>query len=464
MNSKMTVSFKLFNTLSRSQEELTPLQPPAVSIYTCGPTVYGDPHIGNFRTYIFEDVLVRALRLAGYQPNRVMNVTDVGHLTDDGDQGEDKMEVGARREGLTAWQIAKKYEEKFLQDIQLLQLERPTTVVRATDTIQQQIAFIEELEAKGYTYRTSDGIYFDSSKVGDYGKLARLDIEGLSGGERVTLGEKRQKTDFALWKFSAQPGQRHMEWESPWGVGFPGWHIECSAIIKETLGEQIDIHCGGADHIPVHHTNEIAQSEALTGKPLAQVWLHSEFLLIDGGKMSKSLGNIYSLQDLEGRGFDPLAFKLFCFSASYRSKLNFTWEALQGAAQQLKRLRAHYQAVNQGVASERAEAYQQRFLAALSDDLNTPVALAVIWEAIGLLTPKEARALLEYADQVLNLELGRLEQVEVPADVQELLDERATAREAGDWVKSDQLRDRIAERGFKLSDTASGQQIERLSS
>ncbi|HSI20532.1 MAG TPA: cysteine--tRNA ligase [Verrucomicrobiae bacterium] len=456
-------SFKLTNTLSRSLEELRPLHAPEVLVYTCGPTVYNFPHIGNIRTFIFEDVLVKSLRRFGYAPKRVMNITDVGHLTDDADEGEDKMEVGARREGVTAWDIAKKYEEAFLDDLAAFQLETPEIMVRATDTIQEQIQFIQELESRGFTYRTSDGVYFDSSKVPDYGKLARLDVAGLQEGIRVAVGEKRNKTDFALWKFSGEAGKRHMEWQSPWGVGFPGWHIECSAIIRSTLGDEIDIHCGGADHIFVHHPNEMAQSESVTGKPLARMWLHSEFLLIDGGKMSKSLGNVYTRADLEERGIDPLAFRLFTYSANYRARLNFTWEGVNSAAAQLRRLRQHYQAVAEGEWTEVLNSYQERLNAALADDMNMSVVLAVVWEVLNAdLTPREKRAFLEDAGTILSLDLGKQENQGIPEEVSRLLEEREKARADQDWDRSDALRNQMADLGYHVKDTASGQEVLKI--
>jgi cysteinyl-tRNA synthetase len=451
----MTNSFKLTNTLSRSVETLRPLHAPEVLVYTCGPTVYNFPHIGNHRTYIFEDTLVKSLRRFGYTPKRVMNITDVGHLTDD---GEDKMEVGARREGLTAWDVAKKYEEAFFADLAIFQMEMPEIVVRATENIQEQIQFIQELEAKGYTYQTSDGVYFDSTKVPDYGKLARLNPEGLQEGIRVAAGEKHAKTDFALWKFSEEPGNRHMEWESPWGVGFPGWHIECSAIIRSTLGDQIDIHCGGADHIMIHHPNEMAQTESLTGKDMASIWLHSEFLLIDGGKMSKSLGNVYTRQDLEERGFDPLAFRLFTYSANYRSKLNFTWESLSVASHQLRKLRSAYHKAKP-TWTENICPYQERFNTALADDLNMPVAMAVVWEVLSELEPGEVTAFLKDVDTILSLDLAKKEHVEVSEEVIRLLHERQIARENQDWDRSDALRHQIGELGFQVNDSATSQEV-----
>jgi cysteinyl-tRNA synthetase len=426
-------------------------------MYTCGPTVYGHPHIGNYRTFIFEDVLVRALRRFGYQVERVMNVTDVGHLVGDGDEGEDKLEVGAKRDGITAWDVAKRYEESFLSDLIVLNLEKPEPLIRATVMIGEQIEMIRQLEEKGHTYITSDGVYFDTGKLPYYGELARLDIAGLQEGARVDAGEKRSKTDFALWKFSEEPGKRHMEWESPWGLGFPGWHIECSAIIRTSLGDSIDIHCGGADHIMVHHPNEMAQSETVTGQPLARFWCHGEFLLVDGGKMSKSLGNVWVISDLLERGYDPIALKLLCYSANYRSKLNFTWEGLTAAQKQLDRLREVYQSYRTAEDVEKAAHAIASFNAAIADDLNVPAALAVVYDSISSMENGPRRAFLESVDQVLALDLGKVSNLEIPTEVSELLEKRAAARAAKDFQESDRLRDEIAAKGFSVLDTPEGQ-------
>lgn len=453
----MKVSFKLFNTLSR-QTEVFEAPDNSVRMYTCGPTVYGYPHIGNHRTYIFEDVLVKTLRLLGFTVKRVMNITDVGHLTDDADAGEDKLEVGARRDGTTAWEVAKKYEAAFIDDMHKLNLDIPDQLVRATDTIAGQIAMIQMLADKGYTYTTGDGVYFDTSKLSDYGKLAKLDIEGLQAGARVDLGEKRSITDFALWKFSPTDQKRDMEWESPWGIGFPGWHIECSAIIRETLGDQIDIHCGGVDHIPVHHTNEIAQSEAATGKmPMSRFWAHSEFLMIDGGKMSKSLGNLYTMADIEAKGIEPVAFKLFCLSASYRSKLNFSWEALQSAQTTLINLRKAY-AADGGEESD-LDQYKALFTEALADDLNTAAALAVIWKSVAL--QKDLRQeFFRFVDTVFGLNLDQPGATkEVTPEVQSLIEQRNQARAAKNWSEADALRHQIEALGFQVKDSENGTEV-----
>jgi cysteinyl-tRNA synthetase len=320
------MTLRLYDTYSRSLREFVPLNPPEVGLYTCGPTVYDYAHIGNLRTYLFEDILRRVLLFNGYAVKHVMNITDVGHLVSDGDTGEDKMERGSRRTGKSAWEIAAFYTEAFQADLERLNILPPTVWCRATDYIAEQIATIQCIEANGFTYRTSDGIYFDTSKLPDYGYLARLDIAGLQAGARVDMGEKRNPTDFALWKFSPPDEQRQMEWESPWGIGFPGWHIECSAMSTKFLGSFFDIHCGGEDHISVHHTNEIAQTQACEGTHLANFWLHGTFLQIDEAKMSKSSGEFLRLQSLLDRNIDPLVYRFFCLGAHYRAK---AWMARQ---------------------------------------------------------------------------------------------------------------------------------------
>lgn len=375
-----------------------------------------------------------------------MNITDVGHLVSDADEGEDKLEVGAKRDGLTAWQVAEKYEQRFFSDLTLLHLERPETV-RATSCIDAQVTMVVALEQRGFTYQLADGIYFDTKKFPRYSDFARLNLAGQEMGVRVDVqAGKRNPSDFAVWKFSPVGRKRDMEWPSPWGVGFPGWHLECSAIIAEILGDSIDIHCGGVDHIPVHHTNEIAQSEGLTGTPLARHWMHGEFLTVDGGKMSKAIGNTYLLSDLQERGIEPMAFKLFTFSAHYRSKLNFTWEAVAAAQTLLERLRSAEHVSD-------PTPYKERIEAALADDLNTPQALAVLIEGI-----KEGADMRECALWLLGLELEKQRQ-SVPDDVQKLIDQRQKARDARDFTLSDTLRDEIEKRNFKVQDTPEGQII-----
>jgi cysteinyl-tRNA synthetase len=371
----MPTPLVLYDNYTRSLRSFEPLKAGDVGLYTCGPTVYDYQHIGNCRTYLFEDLLRRVLEWNQYTVRHVMNITDVGHLTSDADTGEDKMEKGARRTGKTAWQIAELYTESFLTDIKALNIELPAILCRATDHIREQIEFIADIEKNGYTYRTSDGIYFDTSKQPDYGYLARLDKAGLEVGKRVDPGEKRSATDFALWKFSPPGEKRQMEWDSPWGTGFPGWHIECSAMAEKYLGDYFDIHCGGEDHIPVHHTNEIAQTEARVGTRLANFWMHGYFLLSNDAKMAKSAGEFLRLQTLIDRGYDPLAYRYLCLTAHYRSQLNFTWDALDAAATGLDRMRNGVFALGGG--GEPDPHCLERFTAEINDDLNIPRALAI---------------------------------------------------------------------------------------
>ncbi|MGH7927954.1 MAG: cysteine--tRNA ligase, partial [Candidatus Binatia bacterium] len=333
------MTLRLFDTYTRDLRDFEPLDSAQVRMYCCGPTVYNYAHIGNLRTYVFEDVLQRVLEFNGYKVNHVVNITDVGHLVSDADTGEDKMEIASRRTGKSAWEIAVEYTKAFKDDLSRLNIVEPTIWCKATEHIPEQIEMIHCIEAKGLTYRTSDGIYFDTSRVADYGRVARLDASGLQAGARVERGEKRNITDFALWKFSPLGQKRQMEWKSPWGVGFPGWHIECSAMSAKYLGTFFDIHCGGEDHVPVHHTNEIAQTEACHGTRLANFWMHGHFLLLEDAKMAKSSGEFLRMQSLVDRGYDPLAYRYFCMGAHYRAKLSFRWEALDGAQTALERLR-----------------------------------------------------------------------------------------------------------------------------
>lgn len=450
---------KLWNTQGRELQEFKPISGKKVGIYTCGPTVYNPAHIGNLRAYLFEDVLVRTLIFLGYDVRRVMNITDVGHLVGDGDVGEDKMEREAARQGKSIWDIAKMYEERFVQDLHRLNILVPEGELRphATAYIPEQIALIKILEEKGYTYRISDGIYFDTSKFKDYGKLSGQKLEDKEAGARVEANpEKRHHTDFALWKFAAPGEKRQMEWESPWGVGFPGWHIECSAMAEKLLGQPFDIHASSVDHIPVHHENEIAQSEAAYEKPLAHYWMHGEFLLIDGGRMGKSLGNAYTLDDIIAKGFDPLAYRFFCLGAHYRSKLNFTWEGLEGAQNALRKLQAF--ARNLPPVSKTAIGLTE-FQSALEEDLNTPKALAVMWDFLKSAIPAQEKAdVLADMDRVLGLGLAEIigKPMEIPADVVALAEERQLARQNKDWKKSDELRDAIKEKGWTVEDVKDG--------
>ncbi len=398
----------LYNTLTRKKEKFTPIVPGKVGMYTCGPTVYQYATIGNMRSYVFADVLRRVLEYNGLSVKMVMNITDVGHLVSDADEGEDKMLVAVGREKKTPWEIARFYADAFMKDASLLNIKRPDLVTPATEHIGEMLDMVVELVEKGYAYETSDGIYFDISKFPDYGQLSGINLEDQLAGARVEENpEKRHHADFALWKKA--PKEHIMQWESPWGMGYPGWHIECSAMGRKYLGEQFDIHTGGVDHIPVHHENEIAQSQSCTGKIPANYWMHGEFLLVDGGRMGKSLGNTYTVSDLVTKGFEPLAFRYFCFSAHYRSHLNFTWPALESAQSGLRSLRTLVQKSSQEAekagSGEDVERFREAFLAAVNDDLNMPKAVAVLWEAAKAdLGPGFARLASE-ADRVLALDL-----------------------------------------------------------
>jgi cysteinyl-tRNA synthetase len=455
-------SMRLFDTWSRSLREFEPLRAPEVGLYCCGPTVYDYAHIGNLRTYLFQDILRRVLEYNGFTVRHVMNITDVGHLTSDSDTGEDRMEKGARRTGLSAWEIAELYTAEFRKDLRRLNILEPTIWCRATDHIRDQIEMIRRIEANGFSYRTSDGVYFDTSKLAEYGYLARLDVAGLQAGARVDVGEKRNPTDFALWKFSSRETKRQMEWDSPWGRGYPGWHIECSAMSARYLGEYFDIHCGGEDHIPVHHTNEIAQTQACCGTRLANFWMHGYFLQIDESRMGKSAGNFLRLQSLIERGYDPLAWRMFCLTAHYRTKLNFTWEGFDAAARALDRLRDSVFAWREPGAAD--ESIRSKFLRIINEDLDTPGALALAWEvARGSLPAGVCRALMLEFDRVLGLRLAewKPEKEEIPASVAALVDERQAAREAKRWKDADALREQIRTAGYEIDDTLHGPRIRR---
>jgi len=461
----MALSLTLYDNFTRSLRRFQPLKAGEVGLYTCGPTVYDYQHIGNFRTFLFEDLLKRVLEWNGYRVRHVMNITDVGHLTSDADTGEDKMEKGARRTGKSAWEIAKLYTDAFLEDMHALRIEDPTILSRATEHIPEQIAFIADIETNGFTYRTSDGIYFDTSKQPDYGYLARLDKAGLEAGRRVDVGEKKHATDFALWKFSPPGEKRQMEWESPWGVGFPGWHVECSAMAQKYLGDYFDIHCGGEDHIPVHHTNEIAQTEARVGTRLANFWMHGYFLLQSDAKMAKSAGEFLRLKSLTDRGYDPLAYRYLCLTAHYRSQLNFTWDALDSASIALERMRKGFYLLPGGGAGDGA--YLERFTAEINDDLNLPRALALAWELLrgDAVDPGVARTTLTAFDRVFGLGLAewRPREEAIPEAVQALAAARSAARAAKQWAEADRLRGELHAAGWEMEDRSDGYALKRRS-
>lgn len=452
------MSLKLFNTLGRRKEIFKPLDKKEVRMYTCGPTVYWYQHIGNLRSYIFTDVLKRVLLYNHFKVKQVINVTDVGHLTSDADEGEDKMEKAAAREGKKAQDIAGYYFNIFKQDLKKVQVIEPWKWTKATEHIQEQIDFIVLLEKKGYTYRTNDGIYFDTSKLKDYGKLALLKKRGLQAGKRIAVGDKRNVTDFALWKFSSEQGTRQQEWKSPWGIGFPGWHIECSAMAVKYLGKQFDIHTGGEDHIPVHHTNEIAQSEAaFEKKPWVHYWLHGAFLTFKGEKVSKSKGGLFTLSELEEKGYIPLDYRYFCLTGHYRTQLEFSLENLNNAKNSLHRLKNIISELKDDKKINKI--YLKKFEDAMDDDLNTPQALEVLWQLIRNDKAKGKIQTIKKMDKVFGLDLLKKEKIKIPEEVMQLLKDRVTARKEKDWKKADELRQKIKGKGFSISDTDEGQKV-----
>jgi cysteinyl-tRNA synthetase len=457
----------LYNTLGYAESHFEPADGRTVLMYVCGPTVYSSPHIGNMRTYLFSDVLRRVLALAGYELDAVMNITDVGHLTSDADAGDDKMAAAAAAERTTAWDVAAKYTAAFDDDVRQLNITPMTHVLKATDHIPQQIELIRRLEEKGVVYRTGDGMYFDTSLVPDYGKLTpNDDRESLLAGVRVDLGDKRHPTDFALWKFTPPDApKRDMEWDSPWGVGFPGWHIECSAMAMDTLGDTLDIHVGGIDHIAIHHTNEIAQSETATGQPFSRWWMHGAFLTLEGERrMGKSEGNKITLETLVEWGFDPLDFRYLNLLSHYRSPLTFSREILQSAAVALGRLRQRVQAVVASAGSaEPSEGWQEhelvgRFVDALADDLNLPRAVTVLGDVLRADLPDATKvAMIGLFDQVLGLDLlTARDDTTAPPEVVELAERRLGHRRDKDWAEADRLRDEITTLGWTVEDDADG--------
>lgn len=452
---------KLYNTLTREIEEVKPLSDNHVTLYTCGLTVYSQPHIGNWVAYIYWDILQRVLEADGYTVKRVENYTDVGHLVSDDDSGEDKMEKGAKAEGITAWDVAEKYISVAEHEASLLNLKKPLHV-RATSCIDKQIDFIGELEDKGYTYIIeNEGVYFDTSKLNDYGKLAKLDIEGLEAGARVAVDGKKNATDFALWKFSPRDAKRDMEWESPWGVGFPGWHLECSVIAKENLGEHIDIHTGGIDHIPVHHTNEIAQSESLYGVNFANYWVHANHIKVNGTKMSKSLGNIYTLQDIIDKGYSVMAFKLLILSKHYRTEGNFTWEIIEASQNRLQNWQSIIDRSWQ-LSPSQDDSVINDIKQALSVDLDTPKALMLIDEYLNGVE-YQGVAVANGVEEALNDMLGiEFIHEDITSEQKAILDKRSQARDAKDWDKSDKLRDELHKQGIGVNDSSVGQIWHRL--
>ncbi len=461
---------KVYNTLSRNKEEFKSVEENIVKMYSCGPTVYSTAHIGNMRAYIFMDTLRKVLKYNGYKLNHVMNITDVGHLVSDADEGEDKMEVAAKKANISPLDIAKKYTDIFFKDIAKLNIERPEHITPATEHIKDMEEYVQRIMDNGYAYETSKGIYFDTSKLSTYGELSRANLEKQLAGARIEVDtEKKNPLDFALW---IKAKENHiMKWESRWGMCYPGWHIECSAMGYKYLGKNFDIHTGGVDAIPIHHENEIAQCRGAFGCLPANYFMHNEFLLIDGGKMSKSLGNCYTVDELEERGFEPLAYRYLNYTSHYRNKLNFTWEALKSSEVSLNRLRTAYIEHITGDAkidSAEIKAFEDKFLEAINDDLNMPQALSVVWEvAKKAEKSKDYAALLEKFDRVLSLDIKKApveikESIEIDEDIEKLLEERKVARQNKDFALSDEIRDKLKELGYKVIDTKEGQKLEKI--
>ncbi|MBQ0071116.1 MAG: cysteine--tRNA ligase [Spirochaetales bacterium] len=464
---------KLYNTMSRKVEEFVPIQENKVSMYCCGPTVYNFAHIGNLRTFIFEDVLHRTLEENGYRVRHAMNITDVGHLTGDGDDGEDKLGKASRETGRTVWDIAKYYTDAFFSDEQALNIRRPQIVCKATDHIQDMIKLIQRLEEGGHTYVAGGNVYFSIDTIDDYGKLAGLNLDELKSGARIEVDQnKRNPKDFVLWFTKSKFGEQAMMWDSPWGRGYPGWHIECSAMSMKYLGEQFDIHCGGIDAIPVHHTNEIAQSEAATGKKWVNYWCHGEFLLNDKGKMSKSSGEFLTLPVLVQKGYNPLDYRYFCLGGHYRTQLKFSYEALDHARAAREKLVATVSELKaKGPASktvgESAQAYIDGFEDCMANDLRCPEALANLWKMVkdSSVSDGDKLAALLKMDRILGLDLDKVEAKKAERLGTEedwaLVAERTAAKKAKDFAKADEIRNELLKRGYVVKDTPQGPVLEK---
>ena len=460
----MDITF--YNTLTRKKEIFKPINEKEAKIYTCGPTVYYFAHIGNLRAYLFMDTLRRTLKYNGYKLTHAMNITDVGHLVSDADEGEDKMLKAAKRENKDPYEIAKFYTEKFLQDIDKLNIDKPEIICKATEHIKEMENYVQEIIKNGFTYETQNTIYFDTAKLDKYGILSNIKIEEQKAGARVDFDiEKKNTTDFALW--IKAPENHLMKWNTFWGLCYPGWHLECSAMSRKYLGETFDIHTGGIDHIPIHHENEIAQSKGATGKMPANNWMHCEFLLVNGGKMSKSLNNLYTLKDLEEKGYSPLDYRMFNFSSHYRNKINFTFEAMDAAKATLKRLKEGYKLHLQGnenIESSAIVQYEEKFLQAINDDLNMPMAMSVVWEVVkNSNKSKQYAQLLKKFDEVLGLKIDEenSEELVLSQEILDLVEERKQARLEKNWAKSDELREKILELGFIVRDGKDGMKIEK---
>ena len=448
----------VYNTLTKEKDVFRPINEKEVRIYSCGPTVYKDATIGNMRTNIFQDVLRRMLKYNGYKIKHVMNITDVGHLVSDGDEGEDKMIKSAREEHKTPLEIAEHYTKLFFDDLKDLNIEIPEIICKATDYIPEMLEYVEELVEKGYAYETSTAIYFDVSKLDKYPVLSNVNVEEQKAGARVDVDpEKKNPYDFALW--IKAPENHLMKWDSPWGPSYPGWHIECSAMSRKHLGEQFDIHTGGIDLIPTHHENEIAQSKGVCGKIPANYWIHGEY----------SLGNVYLLKDIKEKGYDPLVYKLLCYTSSYRNKLNFTWEGIEASSKSLERLRNGYQVNKNGTDTlneedkKELDRLENEFHKAINDDMNMPLAMSFVWEVIkySKKSPEIAELLLKF-DTVLGIEINKEEtnkEIEIPEEVLKLVEARKQARQEKNWAESDRLRDLIKEKGYEVKDTKEGMEL-----
>ena len=451
-----------YNTLTKQKDLFKPIEEGKVKIYSCGPTVYKDATIGNMRTNLLNDTLRRVLKYNGYELKHVMNITDVGHLVSDGDEGEDKMLKSAREEHKSPLEIAEHYTKLFFRDLERLNIETPEVVCKATDHIKEMLEMVQKIMKNGYAYETSTAIYFDVSKLDKYGILSGINLNDQKAGARVDIDpEKRNPYDFALW--IKAPENHLMKWNSPWGPSYPGWHIECSAMGRKYLGEQFDIHTGGIDLIPTHHENEIAQNKGACGKNPAHYWIHGEYLLINGGKMSKSLGNTYLIDDIIARGYSPLAYRLFNYSCHYRGKLNFTWEGIESANTSLIRLREGYQKHlngNSDISDEIIADMENRFHQAINDDMNMPLALSVVWEAVKYpeKSPKIAQLLKKF-DTVLGIKIDEVQETKIPQEILDLVEERKQARSDKNWSESDRLRDLIAEKGYIVKDTKDGTEV-----
>lgn len=458
-----------YNTLTHKKEEFKPIESNEVKMYSCGPTVYSYAHIGNFRKYIFDDTLRRTLIYNGYKLKDVMNITDVGHLTSDADTGEDKMEKAAKKEGKNPYEIAEFYTKAFMTEYDSLNLLRPMVITKATENINEMIEMVKEIIDNGYAYETSKGIYFDVSKLDKYPVLSNNKLSDQEAGARVDVDpEKRNPYDFAIW--IKAPENHLMKWDSPWGKSYPGWHLECSTMGRRFLGEQFDIHTGGVDHIPVHHENEIAQCKGSFGKNPASFWMHCEHLLVDGGKMSKSLGNIYTVSQLNEMGYEPLAYKLFCFSSHYRNKLNFTFDGIKSAQVSLNRLRNGFlmhQNGNEIIDQKILDDYEEKFHSAINDDLNMPLAMGIVWDLVKeVKKSKQIAKLLLKFDNVLALDLINSSKYlkndsDVSEEIKKLIEERKIAKENKDWQKADEIRNRISEKGYTIKDTPEGTIVEK---